>query len=150
MQTSRNITTQHSLQGGGNLSANRTLSLVGDTASPGNNKVYGTDASGTRGWKDDPAGGGIGVGQTWQNVAGSRAINTAYQNTTGKPIQLSVSAAISTDLDFQVSADGSTWVSAQRLDNFGVNHIALVIPNGWYYRLNAASGLTITYWLELR
>lgn len=31
------------------------LQLVGDTASPGNNKVYGTDGSGVRGWKDDPA-----------------------------------------------------------------------------------------------
>lgn len=92
----------------------------------------------------------IGEGQTWQNVSGSRGVNTAYQNTTGKPIQLSISTAISTDLDFQVSANGSAWLNAQRLDNFGVNHIAHVIPNGWYYRLNAASGLTITYWLELR
>ena len=32
------------------------LQLVGDTASPGNNKVYGTDGSGVRGWKDDPSG----------------------------------------------------------------------------------------------
>jgi hypothetical protein len=33
------------------------LQLVGDVASPGNNKTYGTDGSGTRVWKDDPAGG---------------------------------------------------------------------------------------------
>jgi len=33
------------------------LQLVGDEASPGNNKVYGTDAAGAKGWKDDPAGG---------------------------------------------------------------------------------------------
>ena len=32
------------------------LQLVGDEASPGNNKVYGTDAAGAKGWKDDPAG----------------------------------------------------------------------------------------------
>lgn len=31
------------------------LQLVGDTGAPGNNKVYGTDGSGARGWKDDPA-----------------------------------------------------------------------------------------------
>lgn len=54
----RGVLTEHSLTGGGSFSANRTLSLVGDTALPGNNKVYGTDASGNRGWKDDPAGGG--------------------------------------------------------------------------------------------
>jgi len=33
------------------------LKLSGDSASPGNNKVYGTDASGAKGWKSDPAGG---------------------------------------------------------------------------------------------
>jgi hypothetical protein len=33
------------------------LQLVGDEASPGNNKVYGTDGTGAKGWKDDPAGG---------------------------------------------------------------------------------------------
>ena len=40
--------------GGGDLSADRTLNLVGDLAAPGNNKVYGTDSGGTRVWKDDP------------------------------------------------------------------------------------------------
>src|SRR5690554_3765027 len=33
------------------------LQLVGDEANPGNNKVYGTDGTGAKGWKDDPAGG---------------------------------------------------------------------------------------------
>lgn len=34
-----------------------SLQLVGDEAAPGNNKIYGTDGSGARGWKDDPSGG---------------------------------------------------------------------------------------------
>lgn len=50
----RQVSTQHSITGGGDLSADRTLSLVNDTASPGINKVYGTDSSGNRGWKNDP------------------------------------------------------------------------------------------------
>lgn len=33
------------------------LQLVGDEDAPGNNKVYGTDGSGNKGWKNDPAGG---------------------------------------------------------------------------------------------
>lgn len=57
--STRSVATQHSLTGGGNLSADRTLSLVNDTAAPGNNKVYGTDGSGARGWKADSAGGGM-------------------------------------------------------------------------------------------
>jgi len=31
--------------------------LENDEATPGANKVYGTDGSGTKGWKDDPSGG---------------------------------------------------------------------------------------------
>jgi hypothetical protein len=34
------------------------LQLVGDEDTPGPNKVYGTDPSGVKGFKDDPAGGG--------------------------------------------------------------------------------------------
>src|SRR5205807_1719478 len=32
--------------------------LQNDSASPGNNKLYGTDGSGVKGWYDQPAGGG--------------------------------------------------------------------------------------------
>lgn len=46
------ITGTHSLSGGGSLAANRTLSLVNDSASPGNDKFYGTNSSGTRGFHD--------------------------------------------------------------------------------------------------
>jgi hypothetical protein len=53
--TARNVATQHSLTGGGDLSADRTLNLVNDSASPGNNMVYGTTGAGTKGWKSDPA-----------------------------------------------------------------------------------------------
>lgn len=56
VQNTRAINTQHSITGGGDLTANRTLSLVGDVAAPGNNKVYGTNASGVRGWYDLPSG----------------------------------------------------------------------------------------------
>lgn len=34
------------------------LKLSGDSASPGNSKLYGTDASGVKGWHDQPSGGG--------------------------------------------------------------------------------------------
>lgn len=50
----RAILTQHSLTGGGDLTNSRTLNLVNDTASPGSNKVYGTNSAGTRGWQDAP------------------------------------------------------------------------------------------------
>jgi hypothetical protein len=74
VQTTREVATTDSIQGGGDLSADRTLSLVGDTASPGNNKVYGTDGSGVRGWKDDPSGG---AGGEWVPLGVFEATSSA-------------------------------------------------------------------------
>lgn len=59
VDTSRQVATTNSITGGGNLSADRTLQLVNDSAAPGANQVYGTDAGGVKGWKADPAGGGL-------------------------------------------------------------------------------------------
>ena len=52
------VATSGSLTGGGDLSANRTLSLTGDNATPGNDRYYGTNASGTKGFYPLPAGSG--------------------------------------------------------------------------------------------
>ncbi len=48
--TATQIATTNSLTGGGDLTASRTLSLVNDSASPGNSKYYGTNGSGTKGY----------------------------------------------------------------------------------------------------
>ena len=56
VETTRQVATTHSLTGGGDLTANRTLSLVNDASVPGNSKYYGTNGSGTRGYFDLPAG----------------------------------------------------------------------------------------------
>lgn len=47
---SRLVATTKSLTGGGDLSADRTLSLVNDDATPGASKYYGTDAGGVKGF----------------------------------------------------------------------------------------------------
>src|SRR5215475_772563 len=44
------LTTQQSLTGGGSMTGNLTINLVGDVTSPGNNYFYGTSGAGTRGW----------------------------------------------------------------------------------------------------
>lgn len=46
------ITGATSLTGGGDLSVNRTLSLVNDSATPGISKYYGTNGSGVKGYFD--------------------------------------------------------------------------------------------------
>ena len=69
--TSVSITTQHSLTGGGDISATRTLNLVNDTATPGNSKYYGTDGGGARGWFNLPSGGsGINAEEEGSLVSG--------------------------------------------------------------------------------
>jgi hypothetical protein len=58
-----------SISGGGDLTADRSVSLVNDLDTPGNNKLYGTDGTGTKGWYDQPSGGGGGlVGSLHQMV----------------------------------------------------------------------------------
>lgn len=44
------ITGAHSIEGGGDLSANQTLSLVNDVDNPGNSLYYGTDINGIKGF----------------------------------------------------------------------------------------------------
>lgn len=48
---SRSVSGTLSIAGGGNLGYDRTLYLVGDVASPGNWKFYGTDGAGSKGWR---------------------------------------------------------------------------------------------------
>jgi hypothetical protein len=50
VQDTRAVNTAKSLTGGGNLSADRTIELVGDETTPAANKYYGTDGSGNRGY----------------------------------------------------------------------------------------------------
>jgi hypothetical protein len=135
----RSVATQHSLTGGGDFTTTRTLSLVNDTASPGNNKVYGTDGSGVRGWKDDPSG-GLGVGQTWQSV--SRTLGTSYQNTTGKTIAAAGRFGAAAGGKAQVSTNGSTWVDVMTSGAVEAISFYLVVPDTHYYRTTGNGTIT--------
>ncbi len=90
---------------------------------------------------------GLGIAQTWTDVTSSRATNTTYQNTTGKPIMAVIQLSNGTQ-PIQVSADGSTWVTAASgsSGNYQTNS-AIVVPPGHYYRI---TGGTLFLWTELR
>lgn len=65
---------------------NALLKTVNEKGQPGQVLVKGENGAE---WTDrQPA--GLGIGQTWQDVTGDRAINTLYTNTSGKPIMLSI------------------------------------------------------------
>jgi hypothetical protein len=48
-----------------------TVNLDGDAASPGNSKLYGTNASGTKGWYDQPTGGSYTFSDSLNNSSGT-------------------------------------------------------------------------------
>lgn len=102
-----------------------------------------------------------GVNQQWASFIASRLINTDYQNTTGRPICVSVAlttvSAGNNNPTFWVStttpATGGTIVSyftngTTGTINFTVGPI--IIPDQHYYRVQATAGTSVAYWAELR
>lgn len=89
----------------------------------------------------------IGIGQSWQNVTGSRAHSTIYTNATTSPIQVAIRG--NGDVDVQVSVTGSGgWVPVATLPNTSRQTSPFIVPPGHSYRVNGTS--TIDYWSELR
>ena len=68
--SARTVSGTKSVSGGGDLTANRSFELVGDEASPGANKVYGTNAGGVRGWYDQTSSGSGGILRGMGHVQG--------------------------------------------------------------------------------
>ncbi len=102
-----------------------------------------------------------GAGQTWQSLIASRAINTDYQNTTGRPISVSVTVTTVTaganNPRFWVSTSSPATggVTVAYFSNGTTGNIdacvgPVIIPNNAYYRVQAAAGTSIVFWAELR
>ena len=96
----------------------------------------------------------LGMGQTWVDVTASRAVNTTYQNTTGRTIVVTMFGPPDSGFgDFQVSPTGSgSWltlgsIGGQGGDWGGRNTGTFIIPDKLYYRKNSGS---FTTWSELR
>jgi hypothetical protein len=105
--------------------------------------------------------------QTWQNLTASRVLETAYTNSTGRTIVISVVAQGAFADNFAILTSptaGGTYVTIAQADcgdyfspSGNVPHntnIQGIIPAGWYYKtvavLPAAGPVTLIYWAELR
>lgn len=91
-------------------------------------------------------------GQTWQNVTASRALDTNYVNSTGKPISVLVTCTAVSANDYMKSYVDGTLVlngSQQGLVS-GYFTEQLLIPDGATYQVRVAIGATLTFWKELR
>lgn len=101
--------------------------------------------------------GGVGDGQTWQNLTSSRAIGATYTNSTGRAIMFSVTATgnggfiqailigvingvtIISNGANSGTAGGATYAS-----------FSLIVPNGATYSAVNGNGCTLQTWFELR
>jgi len=89
---------------------------------------------------------GIGSGQSWQDVKATRTSNVVYTNSTGKPIQVNISASTTTNQNVRVNNVVIGYTTKEGINtpwNF-------IVPNGHTYKFSDNSGTTIAYWSELR
>src|SRR5690606_36188517 len=137
------------LTGGGELSANRTLSI--DIASPAqaqagtNNTTVITPLRMAQGTIGSSV-------QSWSNEFSNRSPNTIYQNTTGRPINVIVRASglsSGNHVIFRTSPNGSTgWIQIGLFVFDSSQSQSAIIPNGWYYQING--NVNLGAWSELR
>lgn len=92
-------------------------------------------------WSDTPS---VGVGQTWQNVLGSRVVGTTYTNSTGKPIQLHIITNGSSTNTLTIG--GVAFPTITTSVSATATHSAIV-PVGATY---SVAGSALFSWMELR
>jgi hypothetical protein len=98
----------------------------------------------------------LGVGQTWTNVTSSRALQTVYTNSTGRPIMVAITNYFSTSnaLVLNVDSFGVTAVFSSAFNtgngaSVGSPNLCVVIPIGATYTL-PYSFWAFEYFWELR
>lgn len=102
----------------------------------------------------------LGLGQTWQDVSGSRAFATNYTNSTGRSIQVSVTCTSSFtggNAAVGVLIDGVTIANYATNESNGATYqsnsrpFSFIVPPGSVYRVNQTLNTsTIGIWAELR
>jgi hypothetical protein len=110
-------------------------------------------------WTSATPAGGVGIGQTWTNVIGSRALGTTYTNSSGKPIQVYVQGIASPS-----GALLRAYINGVFFADSGTNFVdggafrpqfSIIIPNGVTYRFDNYSDVgtqatSLQSWWELR
>ena len=86
-------------------------------------------------------------GQAWQDVTGSRAINTTYTNSTGRPIVVVVNSATGSTATLSVGAVVVGRVS-QSTGGLGYQ-LSAIVPAGGTYTYTTLAG-NLNSWVELR
>lgn len=91
----------------------------------------------------------FGVSQTVQNVSASRATNTTYTNSTGRPIFVAISTVGSGTANYDLLVDGVVFCTATTTNQDAQKKpLCAVVPSGSTYRLNTS--FPFDTWSELR
>jgi hypothetical protein len=91
----------------------------------------------------------IGVGQSWQNMIASRALNTVYTNSTGKPIFVSVTLSATSSATFDLYVSGLEIAKPRLVATDGRASAFAIVPDGSNYSVSFPTG-TLTAWVEFR
>lgn len=90
----------------------------------------------------------LGYGQTWQSLTGSRANNTTYTNSTGRPIMVAVGFTWTNSIGWTLTINGvTTSAPASNVSQTSPGMITFVVPSGGTY-LFASNAMST--WSELR
>ncbi len=92
---------------------------------------------------------GIGSGQTWKNTSTlTRAVNTTYTNSTGKPIMVNVMMNVAATVGADLLVDSLVVANCNTSTSGGVPQtLSAIVPNGSTYRVNSSAA--INGWAEL-
>ena len=100
---------------------------------------------------DFQAAGGIGSGQSWSEVSGSRALGTTYTNSTGLPIHVVISMHMDDGEIAEFRIGGTAMGSCQKTGGNPARMMcSMIVPNGITYGMFNTSGTTnVQHWSEL-
>jgi len=94
---------------------------------------------------------GVGVGQTYQDLTASRATNTQYTNSTGKPIHTTIIATCGTNADIKMQIQGVNMPAGLFTNaNNGRASLSNIVPAGHTYKIIIGGSPTLRVWMELR
>lgn len=98
---------------------------------------------------------GLGIGQTWQDVSGSRSESTNYTNSTGRPIQVNINSASTTGSPtvtiLSITVDGvvAAYCPSYTANTTQGGFASVIVPDGSVYSATISNG-NIGKWVELR
>lgn len=101
---------------------------------------------------DSALSGQVGIGQSWQNMAGERISSVEYTNLSGKPIFVFVSVICGANVYANIHVDSIIIGTMGSAGGFTEprSTVMFIVPDGSTYSIGNYGGITITYWWEFR